>query len=274
MTLLLCDVDNLKELNDVRGHHGGDWALKAVASTLRTAAEALPATLVCRLSGDEFAHPRRGRERRGRCNASSSARSTASPATGRRSACRAGIASTRLGPCSAVRAPARRRRRALHRQAHRPRPRRASPTSTPDGAWRSTRPPGRPPRPPRRARGRHRRAARPGRCDLLDGPLRAAAAARAPRRPRDLDRLDPARLGRRGLAVPARRRGRSRRCSRSTCAPATPRACARASTASATSSSDYPRTAELLAGGGSLHLYAGRRRRRPGRARAARRARR
>jgi diguanylate cyclase (GGDEF)-like protein len=54
VTLLLCDVDNLKELNDVRGHHGGDWALKAVAGTLRTAAEALPRTLVCRLSGDEF----------------------------------------------------------------------------------------------------------------------------------------------------------------------------------------------------------------------------
>ena len=42
MTLLLCDVDNLKGLNDIRGHHGGDWALKAVASALRTAAEALP----------------------------------------------------------------------------------------------------------------------------------------------------------------------------------------------------------------------------------------
>ena len=54
VTLLLCDVDNLKELNDVRGHHGGDWALKAVAGTLRTAAEALPRSLVVRLSGDEF----------------------------------------------------------------------------------------------------------------------------------------------------------------------------------------------------------------------------
>jgi diguanylate cyclase (GGDEF)-like protein len=54
VTLLLCDVDNLKDLNDVRGHHGGDWALKAVASTLGSAAEALPKTLVCRLSGDEF----------------------------------------------------------------------------------------------------------------------------------------------------------------------------------------------------------------------------
>ena len=32
VTLLLCDVDNLKRLNDLRGHHGGDWALKAVAT--------------------------------------------------------------------------------------------------------------------------------------------------------------------------------------------------------------------------------------------------
>ena len=54
VTLLLCDVDNLKELNDLRGHHGGDWALKAVAGTLRTAAELLPRALVVRLSGDEF----------------------------------------------------------------------------------------------------------------------------------------------------------------------------------------------------------------------------
>jgi diguanylate cyclase (GGDEF)-like protein len=54
VTLLLCDVDNLKRLNDVRGHHGGDWALKAVATALRREAESLPGALVCRLSGDEF----------------------------------------------------------------------------------------------------------------------------------------------------------------------------------------------------------------------------
>jgi GGDEF domain-containing protein len=29
VALLLCDVDNLKALNQGRGHHGGDWALKA-----------------------------------------------------------------------------------------------------------------------------------------------------------------------------------------------------------------------------------------------------
>jgi diguanylate cyclase (GGDEF)-like protein len=54
VTLLLCDVDNLKELNDLRGHHGGDWALKAVAGALRAVVEPLPRALVCRLSGDEF----------------------------------------------------------------------------------------------------------------------------------------------------------------------------------------------------------------------------
>ncbi len=54
-TLLLCDVDNLKALNQGRGHHGGDWALKAVAGALRQAAEALEGALICRTSGDEFA---------------------------------------------------------------------------------------------------------------------------------------------------------------------------------------------------------------------------
>jgi diguanylate cyclase (GGDEF)-like protein len=53
-TLLLCDVDNLKALNQGRGHHGGDWALKAVAAALRGATEGLVDVLVCRTSGDEF----------------------------------------------------------------------------------------------------------------------------------------------------------------------------------------------------------------------------
>jgi diguanylate cyclase (GGDEF)-like protein len=55
VSLLLCDVDDLRALNQNRGHHGGDWALKAVAAALRGAAEGLPDALVCRLSGDEFA---------------------------------------------------------------------------------------------------------------------------------------------------------------------------------------------------------------------------
>ena len=54
-TLVLCDVDDLRTLNQGRGHHGGDWALKAVAGALRVASVALPNAHVCRLSGDEFA---------------------------------------------------------------------------------------------------------------------------------------------------------------------------------------------------------------------------
>ena len=46
--------DNLKELDDVRGDDGGDWALNAAAGTLRMAAEALRRSLALRLSGDEI----------------------------------------------------------------------------------------------------------------------------------------------------------------------------------------------------------------------------
>ena len=56
VSLLLCDVDDLRALNQRRGHHGGDWALKAVAGALRSAAEALPDALVCPLNS---AAPRR-----------------------------------------------------------------------------------------------------------------------------------------------------------------------------------------------------------------------
>jgi diguanylate cyclase (GGDEF)-like protein len=54
LSLLLCDVDKLKDLSDVHGHHGGDWALRAVAAALKDAAAGVPRALVCRLSGDEF----------------------------------------------------------------------------------------------------------------------------------------------------------------------------------------------------------------------------
>ena len=65
VTLLLCDVDNLKALNQGRGHHGGDWALKAVAGALRMAAEGLPTRSCAATRGDEFAaaRPRRGAPR-------------------------------------------------------------------------------------------------------------------------------------------------------------------------------------------------------------------
>lgn len=55
LTLLLCDVDNLKTLNDTRGHQAGDRALRRVGEALIAGAAAHPTALVGRLSGDEFA---------------------------------------------------------------------------------------------------------------------------------------------------------------------------------------------------------------------------
>lgn len=55
LTLLLCDVDNLKTLNDNRGHQAGDRALRRVGEALVAGAATHPAALVGRLSGDEFA---------------------------------------------------------------------------------------------------------------------------------------------------------------------------------------------------------------------------
>ena len=100
VTLLLCDVDNLKRLNDMRGHHGGDWALKAVATALRREVEALPDALVCRLSGDEFCVLAEGA-------GAEQVQRVAEAAIERLAAHRprvglsCGIASTRLGPSTA-----------------------------------------------------------------------------------------------------------------------------------------------------------------------------
>ena len=55
LSLLVCDVDNLKTINDGRGHHAGDRALRRVAEALVVAAATHPAAMVARLSGDEFA---------------------------------------------------------------------------------------------------------------------------------------------------------------------------------------------------------------------------
>ena len=55
LSLLVCDVDNLKTINDDRGHHSGDRALRRVAEALVAAAASYPAAMVARLSGDEFA---------------------------------------------------------------------------------------------------------------------------------------------------------------------------------------------------------------------------
>ena len=55
IALLVCDVDNLKAINDERGHQAGDRALRRVAEALVGAASAHPTATVARLSGDEFA---------------------------------------------------------------------------------------------------------------------------------------------------------------------------------------------------------------------------
>jgi diguanylate cyclase (GGDEF)-like protein len=53
LALLLIDVDRLKEINDRLGHEGGDRALVAVASALRTSLRATD--IAARYGGDEFA---------------------------------------------------------------------------------------------------------------------------------------------------------------------------------------------------------------------------
>jgi diguanylate cyclase (GGDEF)-like protein len=54
LSVLLCDLDNLKQLNDERGHTAGDQALRRAAEALVSAAAHHPGAAVGRLSGDEF----------------------------------------------------------------------------------------------------------------------------------------------------------------------------------------------------------------------------
>ena len=54
VSLILCDLDHLKQINDGQGHDAGDAALRRVAAVLTVQASAMPGTLVCRLGGDEF----------------------------------------------------------------------------------------------------------------------------------------------------------------------------------------------------------------------------
>ena len=62
--LLMIDIDNFKDINDLRGHAVGDLIIRRVASTV--AAQIGPDALLGRLGGDEFAvivpgaSPRRG----------------------------------------------------------------------------------------------------------------------------------------------------------------------------------------------------------------------
>jgi len=55
LSLLVCDVDELKTINDERGHHAGDRALRRVGQALVKAAASVPGACVARMSGDEFA---------------------------------------------------------------------------------------------------------------------------------------------------------------------------------------------------------------------------
>ncbi|MBA3263181.1 MAG: diguanylate cyclase [Thermoleophilaceae bacterium] len=54
LAVLLCDVDELKAINDAAGHDAGDRALQRVGEALVAAAAARAGNLVGRLSGDEF----------------------------------------------------------------------------------------------------------------------------------------------------------------------------------------------------------------------------
>jgi diguanylate cyclase (GGDEF)-like protein len=52
--LVLCDIDNLKKINDAGGHAAGDRALCAAADALLAAAEPYEDAVVGRFGGDEF----------------------------------------------------------------------------------------------------------------------------------------------------------------------------------------------------------------------------
>lgn len=53
LSIILCDLDWFKEVNDQQGHSGGDSVLRAAAAVLAHGSE--PTHFVARLGGDEFA---------------------------------------------------------------------------------------------------------------------------------------------------------------------------------------------------------------------------
>lgn len=55
VTVVMCDIDNLKDLNDEYGHAFGDRAIVATADALAAAAGHVPGSVTVRLGGDEFA---------------------------------------------------------------------------------------------------------------------------------------------------------------------------------------------------------------------------
>lgn len=54
-TVVMCDIDNLKDINDEYGHAAGDRAIVATADALATAASHVSGSVTVRLGGDEFA---------------------------------------------------------------------------------------------------------------------------------------------------------------------------------------------------------------------------
>ena len=54
LSLAMFDLDNLKDINDHKGHEAGDAAIRDAASALADEAMAVPGSLVCRVGGDEF----------------------------------------------------------------------------------------------------------------------------------------------------------------------------------------------------------------------------
>jgi diguanylate cyclase (GGDEF)-like protein len=52
--LLLCDIDDLKDVNDAHGHEAGDRLIGRVAAALGAAAAEHEGALVARIGGDEF----------------------------------------------------------------------------------------------------------------------------------------------------------------------------------------------------------------------------
>jgi diguanylate cyclase (GGDEF)-like protein len=54
LSLVLCDMDNLKHINDSEGHQAGDDALVRVAEALRSTAHSRGGAMVGRIGGDEF----------------------------------------------------------------------------------------------------------------------------------------------------------------------------------------------------------------------------
>ncbi len=65
VTVVMCDIDNLKDLNDEQGHEVGDRAIVATADALAAAASHIPGSVTVRLGGDEFAVLLVGEQRAG-----------------------------------------------------------------------------------------------------------------------------------------------------------------------------------------------------------------